>query len=82
MQYGSQSPTTRMHSLTKIVTVSQLKNTGGNLPILVFSKTVTERQITVLLTLTKSTGDDVKYRQIPGKVLFKEQNKQTKKWEY
>lgn len=81
MQYGSQSPTTRMHSLTKIVTVSQLKNTGGNLPVLVFSKTATERQITVLLTLIKSTGDDVKYRQTPGKILFKEQ-KQTKKWEY
>lgn len=81
MQYGSQSPTTRMHSLTKIVTVSQLKNTGGNLPILVFSKTATERQITVRLTLIKSTGDDVKYRQTPGKIFFKEQ-KQTKKWEY
>lgn len=68
MQYGSQSPTTRMHSLTKIVSVSQFKNTGGNL----FSETVTERQIAVLLTLTKSTGDDVKYRQASGKILFKE----------
>ena len=75
MQYGSQSPTTRMHSLTKIVTVSQFKNTGGNL----FSETVIERQIAVPLTLTKSTGDDVKYRQASGKILLKEQKQTNKK---
>lgn len=82
VDYGAQFPTTRTYSDQDCNCVSTEKHWLKSSAASVFLnfRTATERQIIVLLTLTKSTSSDVKYRQAAGKMPSKEQEQ--KKWEY